>query len=281
MQPYLSRFWILFFLIFCRISFAQVIDDYNIVWTSQSKNAGESMPCGGGDIGLNVWTERDEILFYLSRSGAFDENNVFPKLGRVRLRTTPNVFAGAAFRQELKLKDGYVEISTKKNRQTTTFKIWVDVHSPIVHVDWQSTQAIQVEAVYENWRFENLEWTNPAQTWASLAYRDAPFTATIYSDSIAFHQQGILWYHRNRDYSVFDFTVQQQGLDSVKPQLWNPLKNLTFGGYMWGANMQTESIESGRYADTKYKGYILRSKQRKTGNVSIALHIDKVSAQQQ
>jgi hypothetical protein len=36
------------------------------------------MPCGGGDIGLNVWMVIGEFLFYLSRSGAFDENNIFP-----------------------------------------------------------------------------------------------------------------------------------------------------------------------------------------------------------
>jgi Domain of unknown function (DUF5703) len=35
---------------------------YNIVWNSQSKNASESMPCGGGDIGMNVWVEKGELL---------------------------------------------------------------------------------------------------------------------------------------------------------------------------------------------------------------------------
>jgi hypothetical protein len=68
------------------------LDQYNIVWTTQSQNSSESMPCGGGDIGLNVWVEKGDILFYLSRSGAFDENNVFPKFGRVRLKISPNPF---------------------------------------------------------------------------------------------------------------------------------------------------------------------------------------------
>ena len=49
------------------------VSKYNVVWTKQSANSSESMPCGGGDIGLNVWTEKDEIFFYLSRSGAFDD----------------------------------------------------------------------------------------------------------------------------------------------------------------------------------------------------------------
>ena len=88
---------------------------YNVVWDSQSKNSGESMPCGGGDIGLNVWVENGDLMFYLSRSGAFDENNLFPKFGRIRVRLTPNPFAGGEFRQELKLKEGYVEIFGKNN----------------------------------------------------------------------------------------------------------------------------------------------------------------------
>lgn len=67
---------------------------YNPVWRTQSTGFDESMPCGGGDIGLNVWTEHDDILFYISRSGSFDEHNTLLKSGRVRLRLTPNPFYG-------------------------------------------------------------------------------------------------------------------------------------------------------------------------------------------
>jgi hypothetical protein len=49
------------------------------------------MPFGGGDIGLNVWVENGDILFYLSRSGTFDENNEMLKLGRIRLTLTPGM----------------------------------------------------------------------------------------------------------------------------------------------------------------------------------------------
>ena len=44
------------------------------------------MPCGGGDIGMNVWVEEGDVLFYLSRSGTFDENNCLLKQGRFRIR---------------------------------------------------------------------------------------------------------------------------------------------------------------------------------------------------
>ena len=68
------------------------LDTYNVVWHSQSKDSSESMPVGGGDIGLNVWVENNELLFYIARSGTFNENNEFLKLGRVRLKLTPNPF---------------------------------------------------------------------------------------------------------------------------------------------------------------------------------------------
>ncbi|MBR2034936.1 MAG: hypothetical protein IJ984_02675, partial [Prevotella sp.] len=70
-------------------------------WTTPSKNASESMPCGGGSIGMNVWVEDGDILFYLSRSGAFDENNTLLKQGRVRIKLTPALECGEAFRQTL------------------------------------------------------------------------------------------------------------------------------------------------------------------------------------
>ena len=36
----------------------------NVVWNTPSRNSSESMPCGGGDIGMNVWVENGDILFY-------------------------------------------------------------------------------------------------------------------------------------------------------------------------------------------------------------------------
>jgi hypothetical protein len=61
------------------------IDEYNVAWTTQSKSSAESMPCGGGDIGLNVWVEGGDLLFYVQRSGCFDENNEFLKVPERRV----------------------------------------------------------------------------------------------------------------------------------------------------------------------------------------------------
>ena len=251
------------------------LNSYNVVWTTQSQNSSESMPCGGGDIGLNVWVEKSEILFYLSRSGAFDENNVFPKFGRVRIKLTPNPFDVGEFRQVLKLKEGYVEISGKKEGRSALVKIWVDVFRPVVHVETESSLPITMSATYENWRTNDLEWTKRDQTKASLGFRDAPMHAVIRKDSVAFEGNKILFYHRNRDESLFDITVHQQGLDPVKNQLWNPLKNLTFGGTMQGDNMKPAGIIAGKYAETEFQGWKLQSiKPSRKSHLEVILHIE-------
>ena len=80
----------------------------------------------------------------------------------------------------------------------------------------------------------DLEWTKRDQTKASLGFHDAPMHVVIRRDSVGFEGNQILCYHRNQNESLFDITVHQQGLDPIKNQLWNPLKNLTFGGAMQG-----------------------------------------------
>jgi hypothetical protein len=255
------------------------LDQYNIVWTTQSQNSSESMPCGGGDIGLNVWVEKGDILFYLSRSGAFDENNVFPKFGRVRLKISPNPFEKGVFKQELKLKEGYVEISGTNAGTNTLVKIWVDVFKPVINVETESSKPVSVEAIYENWRMNDLEWTNQKMTNASLGFRDAPMNAIIRKDSIGFNQDKIVFYHRNRDESLFDFTVKQQDLVPIKDQLWNPLKNLTFGGEMIGNNMEVVGTIIGRYADTDFKGWKLKTKKPSRNNhLSVIMHVDNTAS---
>jgi len=76
--------------------------DYS--WTSQSKNSSETMPVGGGSIALNVWAENNDLLFYISRSGSFDENNTILKQGRVRIKGICE--GNNNFKQTLHLNDG-------------------------------------------------------------------------------------------------------------------------------------------------------------------------------
>ena len=57
---------------------SDLIDQYNVVRTTPSKNAGESMPVGGGDVGINVWVENNELLFYIGRAGRANASRIIP-----------------------------------------------------------------------------------------------------------------------------------------------------------------------------------------------------------
>ena len=114
-------------------------------WHSPSENASESMPCGGGDVGMNVWVERGDLLFYLTRSGSFDENNTLLKHGRFRISLSPGLDM-RYFQQILHLNDGYVEVTDG----LISVKIWADVYKPVVHVDVESMrEKVVVAATYE------------------------------------------------------------------------------------------------------------------------------------
>ncbi|HEX2628514.1 MAG TPA: DUF5703 domain-containing protein, partial [Chitinophagaceae bacterium] len=147
---------LLFILLFtCLQLTAQDNNAYNIVWTTQSKNASESMPCGGGDIGMNVWVENGELLIYFMRSGSFDEHNTLLKSGRIRVTLSPNPFEGKIFKQELHLQEGYVSVEGEHNGVRATINIWAEVIEPVMHIDINSNKKIHAVAAYENWRYKD------------------------------------------------------------------------------------------------------------------------------
>ena len=265
---------LLFLFFFCCLQFAfaqpQKLSNYNVVWTSQSKNSSESMPCGGGDIGLNVWVENGEVLFYMAKSGTFDENNAMLKLGRVRLKLSPNPFTDANFKQELRLQEGGVRITGG----TTQINLWVDVFHPVVHVGIQSAKPVKIVAIYESWRAEDRLVQGTALRENSYKVSQK-FEVKTYKDEIGFNDNEVLFYHRNRNdiENVFDYTVRMEGMDSVKNQLFDPLQNNTFGGAMKGENMKPAGITSGQYADTDFKAWTLETaKPVRSQHIEIALH---------
>ena len=260
---------------------ADLLDRYNIIWDSPSKNAAESMPVGGGDVGLNVWAENNELLFYIGRSGTFDENNHMLKLGRVRVKLDPNPFSeDGEFRQELKLRAGYVEIAGKNaDKVSGTIKVWVEVFRPVIHVDINCDKAVSVTARYEGWR--NAARELPADCRKSrfpcMSLVGYPGKVTMYADHVMHKDNTVLWYHRNNnDDLLFDKEIRQQELEEVKNKIWNPLKNRTFGGLMKGEGMVPAGTPTGRYANTDFKAWKLRSRlPRKKHKLKVYLHTDQ------
>jgi len=187
---------------------SQVPANYNIVWTTQSKNSSESMPCGAGDIGMNVWVDNGELLIYVARSGSFNEDNALMKAGRIRVKLSPNPFHGKIFKQELHLQEGYVTINGQNNGMKATVKIWADVFSPVAHIDVTANKKINVEADYESWRYQDRiikARENFANSWKWAA----PKNNVYKKDVIGFNGNEVLFYHHNTAETIFDVTVAQ------------------------------------------------------------------------
>ena len=235
-------------------------------WTTWSSNSSESMPCGGGDVGMNVWVEQGDVLFYVQRSGTFDENNTLLKQGRVRLHLEPGL-RQEGFRQTLRLREGYVEVTDGM----TTVTLWADVWKPVVHVETASRQPVNVEATYENWRTKPIELTKRERQQTSYKFA-APKGLTTRPDQVWADDAGVTFVHRNTDVTIFDATVSQQQLEAVKQHLYNPLRGLTFGGRLSGEGFKLCCTTQGRYAHTDFDGWKLKSvKPRRRHHLQVAL----------
>jgi hypothetical protein len=253
------------------------LDKCDMVWTSQSNNSSQSMPCGGGDIGLNVWVEHGDVLFYIARSGTYDENNALLKLGRVRINLSPDPFFTANFKQTLHLHDGYVSIEgVDPNGVKAEIKIWVDVFNPRIHLTITGSQPLSAELVYENWRYRDTFKKGLENNENSYKF-GATGPIRSYKDSITYNNNGILFFHQNQHApTVFDVTVHQQGLDSVKSQMFDPLKNLIFGGMVTGDKMEPNGEASGMYINTPYRGWQLKSTEAlKSRNITLTLYTEQ------
>jgi hypothetical protein len=246
------------------------LDACNITWTTQSLNSSGSMPCGGGDIGLNVWVEKGDVFFYLAESGMFDENNQLLKAGRVRLHIDGHPFETKDFTQQLRLREGGIVISGGN----TTVHIWVDVFRPVVHADVESTKPVNLTAAYESWRYEDhiVQGTEFRANSYKVPQKNPVKT---YRDSISFKNDRLFFCHRNTSgvENIFDYTVQMEGMAAVKQQLYDPLTNNTFGGLMKGSGMKSSGNDTGNYAGIPYKAWILKSKKSsRSQELEIVLH---------
>jgi hypothetical protein len=276
-MKYLQLFFILLFNTAVLAQNGKTTEQYNVTWTSLSKNSSESMPCGGGDIGLNVWVEKGELFFYIARSGTFDENNAMLKLGRVRVKLSPNPFEGHNFKQQLALQNGAIFINGKSGEIATHIKLWVDVYRPAIHLSIKSNKAIKTEASFESWRYQDRLVKGAENNQGSRKFAPQG-PVKMLKDQIAFQNNSILFYHHNQDSTIFDVTVKQQGMDAVKQQMFNPLKNLTFGGLIQGKNLKPAGTYTGKYIDTNFEGWKLQSiKASRNQDINIYLNTQQVA----
>ncbi len=183
---------------------------YNIVWTEPGTNGLSSMPAGGGNIGLNVWAQKDGVLFYISSPDNFNENEILTKLARIRVTVSPNPFADS-LRQELELESNTVRVSGRTADGTAvSLLIRADAHQPVVHVEGTAAQPVSVTATLElddNWKMTARPFDN-----------------------------GVLWSRRVPEPSGYRARmIAAWGLEAIAGKVPDTLGNLTCGGLLLGA----------------------------------------------
>ncbi len=224
----------------------EYLHDYNIEWTTPSENALGSMPVGGGNLQLNVWREKEDVLFYLGSTDSYmDHSTNLGKLGRVRLQFSPNPFT-TTFKQELKLEESEIVFTGDNGFRMT---MWVDVFNPVVHVEMQTDSPVDVKAKYETWKLEH-------------AFAD---------------NNRILFYHRNAsDNTALEKMIKEQRAEPFRELIVDPLKNLTSGGMLYADGLIPSVADSGVYMKTAYRSLELKSESPlKVMDLRVAVRIEQ------
>jgi hypothetical protein len=210
------------------------MDRYNVVWETPSKDSSGSMPLGNGDIGLNLWMEESgDLLFYIGKTDAWNENARLLKLGRVRIKFFNRP---SPFRQTLRIDQGDIEIQSGK----ITTRIWVDARQPVIRVESVSPETFNVQVSLEVWRDRERELIGN-ETLSACGLEDGPEPIVESPDSLLpAGNNRIVWYHRNLK-SVWAASLRHQGLADWMKQAKDPILNRTFGAAIGGEGLTSEN----------------------------------------
>lgn len=192
------------------------IDGYNVDRNTPSENSAGSMPLGNGELGANLWVEKNgDLLFYLSRTDAISEANRLMKMGRIRVSLSPNPFQeGKPFSQQLVLKDGAIYVTAGKPGETVKFCFYMDPNQETAYLRMKSDSPYEVKVTAESWRKEPHVITKEESLSAWL--NQMPSWVKIEESADVFQSEGkdIAWYHQNVG-SVYDLVMEHQQKESV------------------------------------------------------------------
>ncbi len=235
-------------LILCVCNFtieaAEQLSDPGIVsWDSPGKGPADSMPLGNGEIGINAWVEEGaDLCFYLSRTDTWSEHGRPLKLGRVRVTLSPNPFkADIRFRQILHTKSGEIRIEGGPPEDFVKLRLWVDANRPVVRLEAEAEQLFEMIVRLEVWRRQPREisrggagYQGIGEAFGFFGVHDIPEPIVQQPDVVLPAEDNrITWFHRNPS-SIWEDTLQLQGLIDFKPKAKDPLLNRTFGGTIRG-----------------------------------------------
>jgi alpha-L-fucosidase 2 len=208
----------------------------DVAWNQPGTNENDSLPLGNGDLALNVWTETNgDIVLLPSKSDAWSENGQLLKLGRVRIKLAPSPFsASGTFAQTLKLESGEVLVSSGKNDA----RIWVDANHPVVHVEIETEERVQMEATAELWRTKTYHLDQKAVQQAGFfEWGNNPDGLDFEPDTVlpALNNE-IAWCHFDT-HSIYPLVFEKEHLESLLPNFPDPLLHRCFGMMMKGGQL--------------------------------------------
>lgn len=246
------------------VAAAGSVQEYNVVWTSPSKDAGGSMPLGNGDSGLNAWVEENgDLVFYVSKTDSWGDNGRLLKVGKVRVRCEPPlVTPGCAFRQELDLPTATLRVVSQPPTGEVRLALWVDAVDPAVHVTVESAKDVTVTASLELWRTERYELPS-LETSDVMLDRSKPNgqhePTIVEPDTILKDLRGRLgWYHHNVKSVGPALTAEVQGVAGFQRE--DPLLHRTFGAVVLadrGKRLDDEHLQSPAGKAHRFSLYVL------------------------
>jgi len=209
-----------------------VLPDYNVVWDSPSLNSLGSMPAGNGDIGINIWAEKNgDLLFYLSKTDAWSENARLLKIGKIRISFTPNPFIeGNPFRQTLSLAEGMIHIETGREGDRVSIDVWVDANHPDVEVNVRSDNPLNIRVSTEPWRthLRKVTGVKELHSFYGLNGEGGPEVYVTKDSVLPDAKNEVICMHRNNT-SIWKENLKLQDLDKAIKENRDPLFHRTFG----------------------------------------------------
>ncbi|NWJ51433.1 MAG: hypothetical protein HXX14_11275 [Bacteroidetes bacterium] len=199
------------------------LSQYNVIWNSPSEDSFGSMPLGNGDIGVNVWVEKNgDLLFYISKVDAFDASHFLPKLGRIRLKLSPALDV-EKFKQTLNLIDASVLIEAGDVK----LRVWVDANHPVIRIEGKSQKPFLATIMEESLRpLVNINDTLPKKGTVGILFNDT--------------KNRLVWCYRNLT-SVWAKNFENQNTPCMVSKTKDPILLRTSGCLLQAKGFEREN----------------------------------------
>lgn len=243
------------------------INDYDVIWNTQSKSSMQSMPCGGAGIGLNVWVENDQVYVLIGSTDSWVETPLRQhpfeyvmrktgKLGRLKISVPEGMFSGS-FKQRLDLSSNSIIIEGEDlNKKQIAMQIWVDYYSPVIHIEGNSNFLTDdMKVALEYWR-----------------------------GTARYQGEAIEWGYRNEDPALNSrvYYISSRNLQSMADIIPDLFTGLTFGGRLSGKNFVEGDTTTCTYGTIASKSIQLKQQQSSDSfHLQVTLQVNKTESLEQ